>query len=460
LVGQQAIQTGARAPVDIFDMSGGLVRLRIPAVSSSNLRPGLAAIRSLCPSPVSSPMKHVAPSASATTSASSAAGPESTTPQSDSAHANSGESATSARAGSVANPAPSSAKRNAESASPNPTKDSSASQGRAESAAATVSKWLWRGTAVAAGAAVAGGVATYSTDPEGSRETLQAFRQEVDEKVRFFTEPSREKLLPDPVLPFPGAQPLRTLVIDLDNTLVHSSYSRQFGWRVAKRPGAEAFLAYLSSLFEIVIFTDGLSTYADPILNKMDPNRYYISYRLYRAETKYERGSYIKDLSHLNRDLSRVILIDHDPKHYKYQPENSIHVPKWTDDSADTALLDLIPFLEDLVQDDCVDIREEIASLQGKPLKTALAEHRSLSSLRSERPLGGSRTSLFGSSPARGSVRHSAGSNAPAVQNSDVSAEDNNPHQNDAENEKNSSGGSLLAHASKKGRTSIFRPSL
>jgi mitochondrial import inner membrane translocase subunit TIM50 len=300
-------------------------------------------------------------------------------------------------------------------------------------------------------------MATYATDPEGARETLSAFRQEVDAKVRFFTEPSREKLLPDPVLPFPGAQPLRTLVIDLDNTLVHSSYSRQFGWRVAKRPGAEAFLAYLSSLFEIVVFTDGLSSYADPILNKMDPNRYYISYRLYRPETKYEHGTHIKDLAPLNRDLSRVILIDHDPARFKYHPENSIQVPKWTDDPTDTALLDLVPFLEDLVQNDCTDVREEIASLQGKPLKTALAEHRSLASLKSERPSGG-RARLFGASSARTSGSGSASAAARAVHAGESSSDEQQHEPNHSENAKRS--GSLLPHANKKGKASIFRPSV
>lgn len=58
---------------------------------------------------------------------------------------------------------------------------------------------------------------------------------------RFFTEPSREKLLPDPVQ-YPGGQTPRTLVLELDDTLVHSMWSRQTGWRTTKRPGARQLL--------------------------------------------------------------------------------------------------------------------------------------------------------------------------------------------------------------------------
>jgi Dullard-like phosphatase family protein len=252
---------------------------------------------------------------------------------------------------------------------------------------------------VATGAWAAGSTALYVTDPDGTRDMARQMRNDVEDRVRFFTEPSREKLLPDPVSPYPGAPALRTLVIELEDTLVHSSYDRKFGWRVAKRPGAEAFLAYMSSFYEIVVFTSGLNSYADPILNKLDPNKYYVSYRLYRAETKYESGVHVKDLAHLNRDMSRVILIDNDPAHFKYQPENSVQIPKWSDDPNDTALLDLIPFLEELVHTDVADVREEVSALAGKPLRTGIAEHRALSSSRAERSASAARGSLFGAPP-------------------------------------------------------------
>ena len=73
-----------------------------------------------------------------------------------------------------------------------------------------------------------------------------------------------------------------TLVLDLDDLLVHSDWSRKRGWRTFKRPGAEDFLRHMSQFYEVVVYTSQLPTYADPILDRLDPNRY-IAYRCARA---------------------------------------------------------------------------------------------------------------------------------------------------------------------------------
>jgi mitochondrial import inner membrane translocase subunit TIM50 len=72
---------------------------------------------------------------------------------------------------------------------------------------------------------------------------------------------------------------VRTLVLDLDDVLVHSDWSRARGWRTFKRPGAEDFLRTMSQFYEVVVYTSQLPTYADPILDRLDPQRY-IAYRL------------------------------------------------------------------------------------------------------------------------------------------------------------------------------------
>jgi hypothetical protein len=41
---------------------------------------------------------------------------------------------------------------------------------------------------------------------------------------------------------------VRTLVIDLDDTLIHSDWTRGRGWRTFKRPGAEDFLRQVPAL--------------------------------------------------------------------------------------------------------------------------------------------------------------------------------------------------------------------
>eukprot|EP00177_Eucheuma_denticulatum_P003555 GFKZ01006431.1.p1 GENE.GFKZ01006431.1~~GFKZ01006431.1.p1 ORF type:complete len:376 (-),score=40.29 GFKZ01006431.1:169-1221(-) len=242
---------------------------------------------------------------------------------------------------------------------------------------------------VAAGVTLVAGGAAYLTNPEPIKSTYSSVRDQVEERIRFFAEPSREKLLTDA----PPNSP-RTLIIDLDRTLINSTYSRATGWRVAKRPGAEAFLAYMASFYEVVVFTNQLNTYADPILNRLDPNGY-VAHRLYRAETNYKKGVHIKDLSVLNRDLSRVVAVDRDPKHLSLQPENALIIPEWTGDPADTVLLDLIPFLETLVRQDVPDVREELALLPKGDISAAVAEYRAVAAAKQEAAEASSHGLLF-----------------------------------------------------------------
>lgn len=53
-----------------------------------------------------------------------------------------------------------------------------------------------------------------------------------------------------------------------------------------------------------------------------------------------------KDLSKLNRDLKKVILVDWDPKSFKFQPENALRVLKYDGDDNDVDLVDLAALLK------------------------------------------------------------------------------------------------------------------
>ena len=59
-----------------------------------------------------------------------------------------------------------------------------------------------------------------------------------------------------------------TLVLDLDETLVHYHTKRQ---AYLVRPGCRDFLEELSEFYEIVIFTASVSKAANLVLNKLDP---------------------------------------------------------------------------------------------------------------------------------------------------------------------------------------------
>ncbi|CAI2181386.1 5964_t:CDS:10 [Funneliformis geosporum] len=206
-------------------------------------------------------------------------------------------------------------------------------------------------------------------------DTFTAWYKRVEARFRdlfhFFTEPSSDKLLPDQdALPPPSPY---TLVINLDQTLIYSTWDRENGWRTAKRPGVEYFLYFVAQLFEVVIFTSQPFNFAEQILMKLDPFGL-VPYRLYRESTRYIDGKIVKDLSKLNRDLSKVIIMDSNPDAYSLQPENAISVPPWKGDPNDTFLIDIIPFLEHFTIFYVNDVRQVLPQYKGKDIPRLYAE--------------------------------------------------------------------------------------
>jgi import inner membrane translocase subunit TIM50 len=156
-----------------------------------------------------------------------------------------------------------------------------------------------------------------------------------------------------------------TLVLSLDDLLIHSEWSQKTGWKTAKRPGVDYFLGYLSQYYEIVLFSSNYMMYSEKIIEKLDPLRAYISYQLFKEHCLYKDGAHIKDLSKLNRDLSKTVILDVEEDSIKLQPENAIKLDKWLG-TADDELIKLIPFFEYLATQQVKDVRPVLASYKDK----------------------------------------------------------------------------------------------
>ena len=147
---------------------------------------------------------------------------------------------------------------------------------------------------------------------------IQASKTIAEFDPYFFIKHLPPRQLPSKtVLPLPTWRtPRRCLVLDLDETLVHSSYTelKSFDMRfsvtseeelvevfVCTRPHLTEFLEKVSQLFEVILFTASKKQYADKLLDLIDPKCKYFHHRLFRDHCVIVQGNYVKDLTILGK---------------------------------------------------------------------------------------------------------------------------------------------------------------
>ena len=140
----------------------------------------------------------------------------------------------------------------------------------------------------------------------------------------------------------------KTLILDLDETLIHSmskgvrmssghmvevrlntTYQGAGGpatvgpqhpilYYVHKRPHCDEFLRRVSKWYNLVVFTASVQEYADPVIDWLEAERKYFSARYYRQHCTFRHGAFIKDLSSVEPDLSKVMILDNSPLSYMF----------------------------------------------------------------------------------------------------------------------------------------------
>ncbi|KUI72861.1 Nuclear envelope morphology protein 1 [Cytospora mali] len=175
-----------------------------------------------------------------------------------------------------------------------------------------------------------------------------------------------------------GLTPQKTLILDLDETLIHSmskggrmstghmvevklntTYVGVGGqasigpqhpilYYVHKRPHCDDFLRRVCKWFNLVVFTASVQEYADPVIDWLESERKFFSARYYRQHCTFRHGAFIKDISSVEPDLSKVMILDNSPLSYMFHQDNAIPIQGWINDPTDNDLQHLIPFLEGL----------------------------------------------------------------------------------------------------------------
>lgn len=191
---------------------------------------------------------------------------------------------------------------------------------------------------------------------------------------------------PPSLLPRQNGEKRKTLVLDLDQTLIEClhlkceracppdfTYTDCEGLKanVWRRPHLMHFLQEAAQDFEVVLFTAAAQRHADAVLGVLDPDRRLIQHRLYGHHTVASpQWSWVKDLSRLGRDLSQTLIVDDCNMAALFQLENWVSIPPFTHLHhawrQDTALLDVLRLLREKVLP-ATDVRQALHEHRTQP---------------------------------------------------------------------------------------------
>jgi len=178
-------------------------------------------------------------------------------------------------------------------------------------------------------------------------------------------------------------------LFDLDETIVHcigeinmnnvESFSKQSDAKIRVhlpggkreitiginiRPHWEEALNKIKKKYHIIAFTASHESYADSVLNHLDPEGKYFEFRLYRCHCVLcivnEMKFYVKDLKIVEDlyDLKDVVIIDNSVLSFAYHLDNGIPISPFYDSKNDSELLDIADFLVKYANEK--DIRDKL----------------------------------------------------------------------------------------------------
>jgi len=166
----------------------------------------------------------------------------------------------------------------------------------------------------------------------------------------------------------------RTLVIDVD-TVIHSSWHRERGFKHTQRPGYKSFLREMAmSGYEVVLWSSEEQMDWEEHQATLDDQGVVSSF-LWGKDLYYYNNHACKNLLGLNRRMNNVILLDSQARSCQLQPENAILLSPWRGENKhDTELKDIAEFLKFVAKADFQDVRQVLEEYRGQHIPTAFKE--------------------------------------------------------------------------------------
>lgn len=219
--------------------------------------------------------------------------------------------------------------------------------------------------------------------------------------------------LPVPETPVPPRSK-KLLLLDLDETLVHTSSATKLQGvssnfsinsnqlHVFCRPHLTSFLARISRIYDVAVFTAGERGYANPILDHLEGIvstvlevsghhgliKFQFKYRLFREQCiKNVDGVFVKDLAVLENlySLKDMVLVDNSRESFSLQPENGVHVSSWFFSQKDSQLVQLYRLLKKISLAEDVRLENKVLSTSKGLAKSDMDVRRILKKRRSLR---------------------------------------------------------------------------
>ena len=180
----------------------------------------------------------------------------------------------------------------------------------------------------------------------------------------FILKPPLVKMLPDQIPLNPKLLP-KTLVINLEGILLSKDFQAGQGVILHLRPGFNKFIEEMSKKYEIVVYSSEDSQFLTEAIQTIDPNMRFFQWCFGREFMVKKDGKQIKDLSLLNRDLRKVVVVDFDSENYNNNNPNLLIVDKYNGEERENNLEYLKLILDQLSGEGVKDVRKEIRKMGG-----------------------------------------------------------------------------------------------
>jgi len=183
----------------------------------------------------------------------------------------------------------------------------------------------------------------------------------------------------------------KTLLLDLDNTLIYASkqipeimdytsvvfekggeYIIRY---VTKRPGMCKFLSKLSKRYNLCVYTAADKTYARKVVEATGVSDYICDLYDRSHCEKINEFTYLKNIWSLGFEPTQTVLIDDLTAQSKYQPENFINIKPFKGEDSDRELYALYPFLRTLnIVDDVRSAQKRFVDYKSRSSRTEILQ--------------------------------------------------------------------------------------